>query len=197
MASIFRVREIKRIREFYRLTGYKGGVEPGDIFIGASVGGDLVGVVRIANEHGIQVLRGMRVKPEFQRQRIGARILGEVRLLLAGQECFAIAYAHLENFCGQIGFCKIDERGAPAFLQERIGRLCLKVDDISTTISALRARGVRTGDAEPKDNDFLAAFRDPDGNEICLWQYAAAGGEEDGVQASEGRFATSDKKTKL
>ena len=52
------------------------------------------------------------------------------------------------------------------------GRLCLKVDDISAAISALRARGVRTGDAEAKDNGFLAALRDPDGNEICLWQYA-------------------------
>jgi hypothetical protein len=27
--------------------------------------------VRIANEHGVQVLRGMRVKPEFQRQGTG------------------------------------------------------------------------------------------------------------------------------
>ncbi len=51
------------------------------------------------------------------------------------------------------------------------GRLCLKVDDINAAISELRALGVRTGDAEPKDNGILAAFRDPDGNEICLWQY--------------------------
>lgn len=52
------------------------------------------------------------------------------------------------------------------------GRLCLKVDDISAAISALRARGVPTGDAEPKNNGVIARFCDPDGNEICLWQYA-------------------------
>jgi GNAT superfamily N-acetyltransferase len=120
MASVFRVGEINRVRKFYQLTGYKGEVGPGDVVIGASRGDDLVGAVRVANEHGVQVLRGMRVKPEFQRQGIGARILEEVRLVLEGRECFAIAYAHLENFYGRIGFRKIDEREAPAFLRERI-----------------------------------------------------------------------------
>jgi N-acetylglutamate synthase-like GNAT family acetyltransferase len=120
MASVFRVGEINRVRKFYRLAGYKGEVGPGDVVIGASRGDDLVGAVRIANEHSVQVLRGMRVKPEFQRQGIGARILEEVRLVLEGRECFAIAYAHLENFYGRIGFRKIDEQEAPAFLRARI-----------------------------------------------------------------------------
>jgi GNAT superfamily N-acetyltransferase len=120
MASVFRGGEINRVRKFYRLTGYKREVGPGDVVIGASRGDDLVGAVRIANEHGVQVLRGMRVKPEFQRQGIGAQILEEVRLVLEGRECFAIAYAHLENFYGRIGLRKIDEREAPAFLRERI-----------------------------------------------------------------------------
>ena len=50
-------------------------------------------------------------------------------------------------------------------------RLCLKVDDINSSISALRAKGVAIEDAERKDNGILSRFRDPDGNEICLWQY--------------------------
>jgi N-acetylglutamate synthase-like GNAT family acetyltransferase len=66
------------------------------------------------------MLPGMRVKPEFQRQGIGAQILEEVQLVLEDQECFAMAYAHLENFYGRIGFRKIDKREAPAFLWERI-----------------------------------------------------------------------------
>jgi catechol 2,3-dioxygenase-like lactoylglutathione lyase family enzyme len=51
------------------------------------------------------------------------------------------------------------------------GRLCLQVDDIRAAIAELRAKGVPTEDAEMKDNGILSSFRDPDGNEICLWQY--------------------------
>ena len=102
------------------MAGYKGNVEPGDIVVGVSRGEDLVGVVRIANEHGIRVLRGMRVKPEFQRQGVGGQMLERIRSLLEGMECFAIAYAQLEGFYGRIGFCKCDERKAPPFLRERI-----------------------------------------------------------------------------
>ena len=51
------------------------------------------------------------------------------------------------------------------------GRLCLKVDEIQSAIAELRAKGVRVQDAEAKSNGVLSALRDPDGNEICLWQY--------------------------
>lgn len=91
-----------------------------DVVIVALFEANLVGVVRIVNEHGIRVLRGMRIKPEFQRQGIGSKMLGEVRQVLAAEECFAIAYAHLETFYRQIGFRKVDKKEAPAFLHERI-----------------------------------------------------------------------------
>ena len=51
-------------------------------------------------------------------------------------------------------------------------RLCLKTGHIDDAVAALRALGVRTGPVEPKSNGALATFWDPDGNEICLWQYA-------------------------
>jgi catechol 2,3-dioxygenase-like lactoylglutathione lyase family enzyme len=50
-------------------------------------------------------------------------------------------------------------------------RVCLAVDDIQGSISELRAKGVAVQDAETKENGALAYFRDPDGNEVCLWQY--------------------------
>ena len=53
-------------------------------------------------------------------------------------------------------------------------RLCLKVDDINAAVSRLRSRGVPAGDPEAKENGILASFRDPDDNELCLWQYAPA-----------------------
>lgn len=146
MASVFRIGEIEPVREFYRLAGYKGGVKLDDALIGASVEGDLVGVVRIATEHGIQVLRGMRVKPEFQRQGIGARMLREVRPLLRGRECFAIAYAHLENFYGRIGFRKIDEQVAPVFLRERIE--AYRQQNPQLEFILIRTSGAKEGEGE-------------------------------------------------
>lgn len=50
-------------------------------------------------------------------------------------------------------------------------RLCLQVDDIHSAILDLRSRGVPIADAETKQNGLLASFSDPDGNELCLWQY--------------------------
>lgn len=120
MAPVFVASQLQRVRDFYRLTGYNGGLGPSDVVVGAARGDELIGAVRLANEQGTQVLRGMRIKPQLQRQGIGKQILEEVRLLLQGKECFAIAFAHLEDFYGRIGFRKIDEQQAPAFLRERI-----------------------------------------------------------------------------
>lgn len=50
-------------------------------------------------------------------------------------------------------------------------RLALRVDDIQQALNNLRAQGVPVTPAENKGTGILAFFRDPDGNEICLWQY--------------------------
>jgi catechol 2,3-dioxygenase-like lactoylglutathione lyase family enzyme len=50
-------------------------------------------------------------------------------------------------------------------------RLCLQVDDIEQALRELHARGVPATTAENKGAGILASLRDPDGNEICLWQY--------------------------
>ena len=50
-------------------------------------------------------------------------------------------------------------------------RLCLRVENVEQTLSELRAKGVRTGPAVDKGTGVLGSFEDPDGNEICLWQY--------------------------
>jgi catechol 2,3-dioxygenase-like lactoylglutathione lyase family enzyme len=51
-------------------------------------------------------------------------------------------------------------------------RLCLRVADIESAVADLQAKGVTTSEVETKDGGYLASFHDPDGNEICLWQYA-------------------------
>jgi len=50
-------------------------------------------------------------------------------------------------------------------------RLCLSVDDIQEAVRYLEARDIPVGEIQDRDTGLLATFSDPDGNEICLWQY--------------------------
>ena len=50
-------------------------------------------------------------------------------------------------------------------------RLCLRVDDVEQALKALQAKGARTGRAQRKSAGVLGTVDDPDGNEVCLWQY--------------------------
>jgi catechol 2,3-dioxygenase-like lactoylglutathione lyase family enzyme len=51
-------------------------------------------------------------------------------------------------------------------------RVCFKVDDLEGVAAELRGRGVAVGPIRTAANGCLAEFRDPDGNEVVLWQYA-------------------------
>ena len=50
-------------------------------------------------------------------------------------------------------------------------RLALKVEDMVEAIRCLQRYGVAASEPEQKPGGMLAFFHDPDGNEICLWQY--------------------------
>jgi len=51
-------------------------------------------------------------------------------------------------------------------------RLSLGVDDIQQATRELEARGVATTPVKEEPGGLLSFFHDPDGNELCLWQYA-------------------------
>lgn len=53
-------------------------------------------------------------------------------------------------------------------------RLCLEVEDIALESSELQRRNVSVSPAKSEQGGMLASFHDPDGNEICLWQYTDA-----------------------
>ena len=53
-------------------------------------------------------------------------------------------------------------------------RLALRVDDIERSLQDLQARGIRVSPAENKGTGVLAFLYDPDGNEVCLWQYLSS-----------------------
>jgi catechol 2,3-dioxygenase-like lactoylglutathione lyase family enzyme len=50
-------------------------------------------------------------------------------------------------------------------------RLCLRTGDIAAARQELLAKRVKTSEIERKSNGTLLRFEDPDGNEVCLWQY--------------------------
>ena len=50
-------------------------------------------------------------------------------------------------------------------------RLCLQAGDVEQALKALRAKGAHTSPAQRKASGVLGSVEDPDGNEICLWQY--------------------------
>jgi len=52
-------------------------------------------------------------------------------------------------------------------------RLCLRVDSVEDALNELASKGVPTNRAVKKSTGVLGSFHDPDGNEICLWQYAS------------------------
>lgn len=51
-------------------------------------------------------------------------------------------------------------------------RLCFAVEDIDKVAAVLRERAVPVDPVQVRENGLLATFRDPDGNELALWQYA-------------------------
>lgn len=50
-------------------------------------------------------------------------------------------------------------------------RLCLQVIDIHDAVKQLKERGVETTQVKSEAGGLLAFFNDPEGNELCLWQY--------------------------
>jgi predicted enzyme related to lactoylglutathione lyase len=50
-------------------------------------------------------------------------------------------------------------------------RLSLGVADIHQATRQLEAKGVATTPVKAEPGGLLSYFKDPDGNELCLWQY--------------------------
>ena len=111
--------ELGAVADLYKRTGYKGTVSPDDRVMVAIHDGRIVGAVRLCEEFGTTVLRGMYLLREFQRGGIGTRLLQFAETVLEERACYCIPYRHLENFYGRIGFRRIDESSAPPGLRER------------------------------------------------------------------------------
>jgi hypothetical protein len=83
------VADFPKVQAFYASVGYSGIVTTNCVVVSAKCEDKLVGAVRLAREDGVLVLRGMRIAPSYQRQRIGTRMLWAVSKVLGACECFA------------------------------------------------------------------------------------------------------------
>lgn len=115
---------------FLRREGYTSDVSLADHVFVATVGGELAGVVRLSTEHGVLVLRGMRVRSDLQRKGIGSHLLTRLKDAIAGDLCYCIPFGWLLSFYGSIGFEEVAESSAPAFLAERLQRYRQKGLDV-------------------------------------------------------------------
>ncbi len=105
---------------FYQETGYSYPVPNQDDIFYAEVEGQKIGVVRISNEYGCSVLRGMQVLEPFRGQGVGTKLLTFLASTLRPDPVYCIPNDHLVNFYGKIGFSVIDSDEAPEFLVERL-----------------------------------------------------------------------------
>jgi len=117
---IARPDEHSRVLAVYAALGYRRSINPADTVWLAETAEETVGIVRVAEEQGTLVLRGMRIAEHARRQRLGTRMLEAIAEWLQDRECYCVPYPHLVGFYGQIGFTVIEPAAAPVFLAERL-----------------------------------------------------------------------------
>lgn len=110
----------KQIQSVYEGLGYRRTVVPCDTVWIAESRGEPVGIVRIAPESGVFVLRGMRIAEPWQRRGLGTRMLHVIAEWLANRDCYCVPYSHLVGFYSQIGFKEIAPEAVSPFLPARL-----------------------------------------------------------------------------
>jgi N-acetylglutamate synthase-like GNAT family acetyltransferase len=113
------ISDLENIRRFYKKCGYGGGCNKEDTILIAKKDKKIIGVVRLCNENGKVILRGMQVDPAHRNKGIGKQLLLKLNDIIKNKDCYCLPYAHLINLYKQIGFKQIDLSGAPSFLQTR------------------------------------------------------------------------------
>ena len=112
--------DFEAAQAFYRSVGYHQEILPENLFYGAFKENDLVGIVRLAFENGVWVLRGMQIDPALQFFGLGTRLIKLLENDLSS-DCYCLPHGWLDRFYGQIGFKTVtDMDTAPRFLYERL-----------------------------------------------------------------------------
>ena len=106
---------------FYESVDYVQKLDPENLYHGAFHNSEMIGIVRLAFENGIWVLRGMQVRAAYQFLGIGTRLIKALEADIPEKDCFCLPYRWLEKFYGQIGFkIPTSDEAAPEFLLKRL-----------------------------------------------------------------------------
>jgi GNAT superfamily N-acetyltransferase len=112
--------DLADIAALYADAGYGAAIDPADSILVARSAGQLAGVVRLCVEEGVTVLRGMQVRPAFQRQGVGSRLLAACGPWLERGPAFCLPYTHLVDFYAAAGFAPVAADALPGFLARRL-----------------------------------------------------------------------------
>ncbi len=105
------------LQAFYVSAGSSAKIAPGDTVVSAREEGRVVGLVRLAPEAGVLVLRGMTVAN--QRRGVGSKLLRALERIIGERDCYCLCPRRLEGFFGKIGFVRVAETAAPPHLKAR------------------------------------------------------------------------------
>lgn len=114
--------ELPAAEACYRRNGYGGTLEPADRALVALAEREIVGVVRLVEEEGHQLLRGFFLDEDRRGAGLGRRMLQALVALLEARPCWLVCGPHLIAFYGEAGFRLAHDEEAPPHLQERVLR---------------------------------------------------------------------------
>ena len=106
--------------QFYKSVGYSGGIRDSDIVILSQQDSDIVGMIRLCEEEGVFVLRGLYVAEAVRGNGIGTKLLRAAGKTIGKRECWGVSFRNLVKFYSSVGFIECKESGAPEFLVARI-----------------------------------------------------------------------------
>lgn len=112
--------EYPRAIDFYRGHGDLAFIDPAATILVAEAGPSIVGIVRLAEEHGLLVLRGMHVATASRGRGLGRALLRCCVQQIADRACYCLPYIHLLRFYGQHGFVPEPEGAGPPHLLRRL-----------------------------------------------------------------------------
>jgi N-acetylglutamate synthase-like GNAT family acetyltransferase len=111
------------LEKFYAACGYGGSFNDSDDVYFAEQDSTVLGVVRIAKEQGVFVLRGMQVLPEFRGHHLGRKLLSYLTSQISALDspCFCLPHDHLVSFYSEAGFTPVmpSHISVPDFLHQR------------------------------------------------------------------------------
>ena len=114
--------DLSGVAAFYEEVGYSCGVCSGDRIVVARDEQTIVAAVRLCEEEGVLVARGMYVAETLRRKGLGASLLERASSEIGRAECWCVPYAHLVEFYSRAGFVVCDNTAAPDFLLARLKR---------------------------------------------------------------------------